>query len=117
MRRKSLDDLLWFIYDAKAGEYRGIVRDLARRHQYLAEIWEDYRKAEEKMRGIIDKLAGDKVTERFLHVLACRARGMSLAAIGRDLGITRERARQLEAKARRRIEKLWAQSQEVAVVS
>jgi DNA-directed RNA polymerase sigma subunit (sigma70/sigma32) len=48
------------------------------------------------------KVARRPVTDRQRHVLDGRAQGRSYAALALDLGVTRERVRQIEALARRR---------------
>ena len=57
---------------------------------------------ERMIRLLLDK----GVTERELEVVLDRTRGVSLAHIAKDEGVTPERIRQIEARAHRKIHKI-----------
>jgi DNA-directed RNA polymerase sigma subunit (sigma70/sigma32) len=56
------------------------------------------------------KLSTPETRERYWQMLVERSEGSSLADIGRRWGITRERARQIEAKFLRRVSRQWKES-------
>ena len=56
------------------------------------------------------KLSTPETRERYWEMLVERSEGSSLADIGRRWGITRERARQIEAKFLRRVSRQWKES-------
>lgn len=56
--------------------------------------------------SIISQCVSKGIPEREIMVVLDRARGVTLAEIARDEGVTPERIRQIEARALRRIKRL-----------